>query len=395
MGHAQIKAADWKLAYIYIVMWARTIFTWSCTQVIFLYMFSFICIILPCHSPPPIVTTVTTTPTPCCHITNTTTRKKVIGMIFFYHFHFTDNILGAIDNVNDRTAPPPFPPPHQHNTFQPPPHQCVRHHHYYHPISTCHKRVPVTRWCVFHPPPPPMSLYDSLVGFFGLSTHHITHYHHQRVLMTRWWVYLVSPPLGTAFSLDHNTHAAYHCHSATNESLWLVGRLFCLSTHITHHHHHHQQVLMTRWWPSPPSPSTMTLTMATNKSQWLVGGLGGLRCDASQAPGIFLFFILYILLTIIYSKLHVWTPTPRPLNTRFRELGPNLVNFFYFPSHIFITNYIYFRYYYLFISQPEIGPKRQTHLWLAYHLGHTRLSCQGLQVEIQMWNIFFNTLFLL
>ena len=81
----------------------------------------------------------------------------------------------------------------------------------------------------------------------------VRHHHHycdHPTLMCQCNFTPIQPTSATTFFLNHNTH------------------------------HHHQQVLMTRWWVylvSPPScsplpsPSTMTLTMATNKSQWLVG----------------------------------------------------------------------------------------------------------------------------
>ena len=147
-----------------------------------------------------------------------------------------------------------------------------------------------------------------LIGRF--STHHCC----QRVFMTRWWAFLASPPTTspttttnessglvggfiwslhprqptTAFSVDHNTHHGHHRvvetqwvflvspsttppTTATNESLWLVGRLFW----PLHPHH-----------PPPPPPMSpddslvvflglstpMQPTIATNVSLWLLGG---------------------------------------------------------------------------------------------------------------------------
>ena len=91
--------------------------------------------------------------------------------------------------------------------LSPPPHQSVHHHHHYHPTLTCQHNFT------------PIQPTSATTFFLNHNTHH---HHHQRVLMTCWWVYLVSPPS-----------------------------------------------------PPPcsplPSPSTTTLTMATNKSWRLVG----------------------------------------------------------------------------------------------------------------------------
>ena len=143
---------------------------WSCTQVqrstfnielkdIFLYLYVYSCLYheLPHHR----ITTHgddrdNNSNTMSPHHQHHHQTKKVISSFFLYHFHFTNNILGAIDsdNVNDRTAPPPqspLPSPHRRNMFTPtlsppPPHQCIHHHHHHHPTSTCHQQVPVTRW---------------------------------------------------------------------------------------------------------------------------------------------------------------------------------------------------------------------------------------------------------
>ena len=279
----------------------------------------------------------------------------------------------------------------------PPPHQHIHHHHHHHHIN-----ISTTTTTTTTPHRHATNESQWLIGRF--STHHRC----QQVFMTRWWVFLASPPptspttttnkssglVGgfiwslhprqptTAFSVDHNTHHGHHRvvetrwvflvspsttppTTATNESLWLIGKLFWPL------HPHHPPPPPTSHWdslvglsglstpgsPPLPSPLTTTPTMATIKllrlggffrslhhprypplppmsfddtlvvnNEWptqLNNGeqrkdkweMGGSRCDASQAPGIFLFFILYILLTIIYSKLCVcqWMPTPPPM----------------------------------------------------------------------------------
>ena len=263
MGYAQIKAAVKTCLYIHynvsmdhVCMIMHTSSTLNLD--IFLYMFTFICIILPHHYHNGYIllyhqwwrpwqqlqhhVTTSSTPSP---------DKKVIGMFFLYHFHFTDDILGAINNVNDGMALPPLPPPHWHNMFT--------------------TTTTTTSMCL--PPPPlpahinmpPMSHGDLLVDFPPT----ITTTESLGLSMFFWSFYppccLPLPPMSLYDSL--------------------VG-IFGLFTLITHHHHH-QWILMTHWWFSPPSPLTTTLTMATNESQWLIDGLGGLRCDASWAPGIF------------------------------------------------------------------------------------------------------------
>ena len=159
-------------------------------------------------------TTMTTTPTPCRHIITTTNQtKKVIGMFFYTMFILLMIFLGAIDNVNDGMAPFPLPPHH----------------------------INATHPCLLSPLPPHQC---------------IRHHHHYHPTLTCQCNFTpIQPTSATTFFLNHNTH------------------------------HHHQQVLMTRWWvylvsPPPrsplPSPSTMTLTMATNKSRRLVGVFSGL-----------------------------------------------------------------------------------------------------------------------
>ena len=194
------------------------------------------------------------------------------------------------------------------------------------------------------------------MGFFGLSTHHITHYHHQWVLMTRWWVHLASPPpdnppppspLTTTLTMLPTTIMVPPM-SLYNS---LVG-FFGLSTHITHHHH--QWVLMTCWWFFLGLSTPMQPTNATNEFLWLLGGFLPLLPHLQPSPWpptspddllvvwgawgamhlkpqvFFYFSILYILLTIIYSKLHVWMPAPRPLNTHFWEWWIFLLSLFYY-----------------------------------------------------------------
>ena len=182
MGYAQIKAAVKTCLYIHcnmctdhVCMIMHTSSTFNIElKDIFLYLYVYSCLyhsiaMSPHHHPwrrpwQQLQHHVATSPTP-------PPDKKSHKFVFLYHFHFTNNILGAIDsdNVNDGTAPPPqspHPSPHRRNMFTPtlsppPPHQRIHHHHHHHhptstchhhhhhhhhPTSTCHQRVPVTRW---------------------------------------------------------------------------------------------------------------------------------------------------------------------------------------------------------------------------------------------------------
>ena len=181
-----------------------------------------------------------TAPMPCHHHQQTNKAQETSDVdiswqqvfIFLFLFFF---LLTKYLNIDDDGTTPPPPPghihphvhPHLSAAFTPPPHHHHHHHHHH------HQQVPVTRWLVFlafhppHGPPlPPTSPGDSLVVFSGFPP-------------TTWPTY------------------------ATNESRWLVGGLFWLSTHHMAHLCH-QRVSVTRWLAflafhpprGPPLPPT-------------------------------------------------------------------------------------------------------------------------------------------
>ena len=133
-------------------------------------------------------------------------------------------------------------------------------HHHHHQGTSIPTSTHIWAQRLHHHPTTTTTTNESwwLIGWlFWLSTHHVAHHHHQWVPVTRWLVFLAfhpphGPPLpptspGDSLVGFSGFPPTTWPTSATNESQWLVGGLFWLSTHHAAHLHH-QWVPVTCWW---------------------------------------------------------------------------------------------------------------------------------------------------